>query len=113
MNTIPNVSAVLFERGRLREVMDYAFEDIRSFRVAGDWRLYVEVLRKGGVSFSPASLNRHRRHQQSVTLGERRTQLIEEIRTMQQFVSKQFPVPTEIAERARAYLDTLSLSQDA
>lgn len=113
MNTIPNVSAVLFERGRLREVMDHAFEDIRSFRVAGDWRLYVEVLRKGGVSFSPATLNRHRRHQGGVTLGERRAQLIEEIRTMQQFVSMHFSVPPEMAERARAYLDTLSLSQDA
>jgi hypothetical protein len=58
-------------------------------------------------------LNRHRRHQGGVTLGERRAQLIEEIRTMQQFVSMQFSVPPEMAERARAYLDTLSASQEA
>lgn len=113
MNTIPNVSAVLFERGRLREVIDDAFDDIRRFRVAGDWRLYVEVLRKGGVSFTPVSLNRHRRHQRGVTLGERRTQLIEEVRTMQHFVSTQFTVSPETADRALAYLDALSVSQDA
>jgi glycosyltransferase involved in cell wall biosynthesis len=113
MNTIPNVSAVLFERTRLSEVMAHAFEDIRRFRVAGDWRLYVEVLRKGGVSFNPAALNRHRRHQQGVTLGERRAQLIEEIRAMQHFVATQFSVSPERADQARAYLDTLSASQDA
>ena len=113
MNTIPNVSAVVFRRDVLQSVIRESIEDICRFRVAGDWRLYVEVLAKGGVSFNPSPLNRHRRHNSGVTLGERMDLLIGEIRTMQGMVSSRFDVPPEIAVKASAYLDSLMPSQGA
>jgi len=114
MNTIPNVSAVVFKRDVLQSVIKESIEDICGFRVAGDWRLYVEVLAKGGgVSFNPRPLNRHRRHHSGVTLGERMDVLIGEIRTMQGIVSSRFEVPPEIAVKAGAYLDSLMQLQDA
>lgn len=111
MNTIPNVSAVVFKREPLRSVIDESIDEICHFRVAGDWRLYIEVLARGGVSFNPTPLNRHRRHEGGVTLGERMDLLINEIRDMQAIVSARFEVPTDIAVKAGAYLEALKQSQ--
>jgi glycosyltransferase involved in cell wall biosynthesis len=111
INTIPNVSAVVFEVNRLRTAIGQSIDDIRRFRVAGDWRLYVEILREGMVSFNPAALNRHRRHEGGVTMSERRDLLCDEITAMQGYVSEHFDVAPDIAIRARSYLDKLRQAQ--
>lgn len=111
INTIPNVSAVVFEVNRLRTVIRQSIDDIRRFRVAGDWRLYVEILSEGMVSFNPAALNRHRRHEGGVTMSERGDLLCDEITAMQGYVSEHFDVVPDIAIRARSYLDKLRQAQ--
>jgi glycosyltransferase involved in cell wall biosynthesis len=108
MNTIPNVSAVLFKREPLHEVIRESFTDISAFKVAGDWRLYVAMLEKGGVSFNPTALNRHRRHDRGVTLGERMDRLTEEISRMQELIATRFNVAPETRVKARNYLESLT-----
>ena len=111
INTIPNVSAVVFEMNRLRTVIQESIDEIRSFRVAGDWRLYIEMLKEGMISFNPAALNRHRRHEGGVTMSERKDLLWNEIAAMQGYVSQHFDVAPDIAIKASAYLDRLRQSQ--
>ena len=65
-NTIPNVSAVLFDRAALVGALDACGPAVRALRYAGDWRLYLEVLTRGRVAFTPRALNDHRRHAASV-----------------------------------------------
>ncbi|KQV01151.1 hypothetical protein ASD12_01045 [Mesorhizobium sp. Root102] len=78
-NTIPNVSGVLFRKGALRNALGNYGEEIMSFRNAGDWVAYLRVLEDGAIAFSPRSLNSHRRHQSSVTVGSFDVRLLQEI----------------------------------
>ena len=70
-NTLPNVSAVLFRREALLRVMQEHIEEITQYRIAGDWLVYLLLLRDGGLSFNAESLNQHRRHGNSVTIGSK------------------------------------------
>jgi glycosyltransferase involved in cell wall biosynthesis/ubiquinone/menaquinone biosynthesis C-methylase UbiE len=107
LNPVPNVSAVVFRRDRLEAAMAACAAELAQFRVAGDWRLYVELLQDGAIAFDPTPLNRHRRHERSVTLGGRRDALIAEIARMQRIVAERFGVSDETQAAASAYLDEL------
>jgi glycosyltransferase involved in cell wall biosynthesis len=67
-NLILNVSAVLWRREALLAAMDRC-GDLSGWRLAGDWRLYVELLAKqpGDVVYVAEPLNIHRRHHDGVT----------------------------------------------
>jgi O-antigen biosynthesis protein len=76
--------------------------------VAGDWLIYVLLLRNGKVAFSPRSLNRHRRHSHGVTMSSFNASQFDEIRRMQHLVSEEFDIAPEAATTARRYLDHLT-----
>lgn len=97
-NTLPNVSAVLFRREPLLKVMRSNIEQICQYRIAGDWLVYLLMLREGGLSFHAKSLNQHRRHGNSVTLGSNAQGHFDEIRSLHEYAQRLFPV----SERARA-----------
>lgn len=61
-NTIPNASAVLFRRAAYEYVSDMPL----SFRLSGDWLVWVTILRKYAVSYTPQMLNSFRHHDVSV-----------------------------------------------
>jgi len=67
-NLIPNVSAVLWRREALLRALD-AVPDIETWRLAGDWRLYLALLtgERGSVVYVAEPLNTHRRHEAGVT----------------------------------------------
>ncbi|MGY4726216.1 glycoside hydrolase family 99-like domain-containing protein [Burkholderia pyrrocinia] len=102
-NTIPNVSAVLFRRAILEEVLERHFDDIRQFRVAGDWMVYLQVIGRGKIAFVPESLNLHRRHAASVTIGGNAEALLKEIRTIQLWVRRHHAVDASVVEMADRY----------
>ncbi|MCO1360003.1 glycoside hydrolase family 99-like domain-containing protein [Burkholderia multivorans] len=102
-NTIPNVSAVVFRRAILKDVLERHFDDIRQFRVAGDWMVYLRVIDRGRVAFVPDSLNLHRRHAASVTIGGDAEALLKEIRTVQLWVRRHHMVDPSIVEIADRY----------
>lgn len=102
-NTLPNVSAVLFRREPLLQVMTEHLEEIANYRIAGDWLVYLLLLREGGLSFHPESLNRHRRHGNSVTLGSRAEGHMAEIRSLHAQARRLFPLTATTQAAALAY----------
>lgn len=89
-NTIPNVSAVLFRRDALQAMLASHGEEIASFRHAGDWVAYLRLLEKGALAFSPKSRNSHRRHQQSITVGNFNLGQLREIVQVQRETIRRF-----------------------
>lgn len=82
-NTIPNVSAVVFRRSSLVETLTEHFDEISSYRNAGDWVAYARLLEHGKIAFCSRSLNSHRRHQKSVTLDSFNLSQLREIVAVQ------------------------------
>lgn len=66
-NTVPNVSAALFRRDALQHVLEYNIDELAGYRVAGDWVVYLRLLKLGYIHYVPDVLNRHRYHAKSVT----------------------------------------------
>lgn len=108
-NTIPNVSAVVFRRDVLAQALDEVADQLTKLRVAGDWLVYVAVLARGDIAFTPRSLNSHRRHQHSVTVSNFNLLQLKEILQMQADIRENFEVPPEISDRASAYAQSLFL----
>jgi glycosyltransferase involved in cell wall biosynthesis len=105
-NSIPNVSACVFRRQALLHALSESLDTILAFRVAGDWAAYVEVLRNGDIAFTPKAHNRHRRHEQSVTLSGFNENLLREILSMQSRVRTEFGAQ-EWLPCAKAYAQEL------
>ena len=106
-NTLPNVSAVLFRREPLLKVMQAHIEEIAQYRIAGDWLVYLLLLREGGLSFNAESLNQHRRHGNSVTLGSKAQGHLDEIRSLHAHAQRLFPVSAATRAAAAGYEDKL------
>ncbi len=68
-NLMVNASAVLWRRSALLAALHRCEAELRTLRMAGDWRLYAEVLSQPGaqVAYVARPLNHHRRHADSVT----------------------------------------------
>ncbi len=62
-NTIPNASAVVFRRP---DHLDFA-DELKKLKFAGDWLLYVMIIRGARVNYLPEVLNLYRRHEATVT----------------------------------------------
>lgn len=107
MNTIPNVSAVVFRREVLTEVFARHGEEIASFPRAGDWVTYFRTLQHGGVAYSPHAANRHRRHHQGVIASSARQDLLLDIARVQALVSGHVEVSGETRAKAAEYLSKL------
>jgi glycosyltransferase involved in cell wall biosynthesis len=106
-NTIPNVSAVVFKRDILSDVLKRELEQVREFKVAGDWYIYTKLLEQGGIAFIPHSANIHRRHAGSVTNASLNLSQLTEIVRMQRMVANNFLVSNDMQEIARCYAQRL------
>ena len=91
-NLILNVSAVVWRRDALLRALDRCQDDLGTFRMAGDWRLYLEVLAEPGarIAYEATPLNVHRRHAESVTHALRADLHIAEIEELQAFAAHIF-----------------------
>lgn len=112
-NTIPNVSAVVFDRTAMIKALDAAGSLASHFRVAGDWRVYVEILSQGRIAYSPRSANLHRRHQRSVTNSGLNISQLTEIVRMQALVASRYNVRPEKQADARRYAERIYLQVGA
>lgn len=106
-NTIPNVSAVLFRRDSLLDVLRVIEKDLFNMRVAGDWLVYLRLLMQGNVSHSKKSLNRHRRHGNSVTTSLHNQTHLQEVIEMQKLAIALVSPPDEVRKLAAEYVDQL------
>ena len=102
-NTIPNVSAVVFDRQALKAVLDTYGEEIMSYRNAGDWVAYLRLLETGDIAFTPEPLNDHRRHGSSVTIANANQRHLDEIVRVQRMIISEHGLGHEWVERASDY----------
>ncbi|MBN0987015.1 glycoside hydrolase family 99-like domain-containing protein [Amphritea pacifica] len=81
-NQFMNVSSVIFDRKALQLCFDRYMDGILGFKVAGDWFVYVQLLKEAEAKCKilGAPLNTHRRHTGSVTKRNFNVQLKEIIR---------------------------------
>lgn len=107
MNTIPNVSAVLFKREVISAVFRQHSEEIARFKKAGDWVVYIRTLLHGKIAFSPRTANRHRRHEGSVIGGSGQQLLLNEIAEVQQLVASNYLITENVKLQAIEYLGSL------
>lgn len=109
-NLILNVSAVVWRRSALLEAMDACGEALGGFRMAGDWRLYLQALAAPGarVAYEAAPLNVHRRHGGSVTHALDAQRHVEEIARCHAFAVEALPAAAEAAGAQRAYLEEVA-----
>jgi hypothetical protein len=102
-NTIPNVSAVLFRRTVLTDVLKESLEELCNFRNVHDWLCYVRVLQRGAVAFRAEALNYHRRHASGVTISSADRRHLDEIAAMHQTVEQTVAISEEKRRAAREW----------
>ncbi len=92
-NLVLNVSAVVWRRDALLRALDACGAELQQYRMAGDWRLYLEALRIPGarLAYEAQPLNVHRRHAQSVTHALDADRHVEEIARCQALATAAFP----------------------
>jgi glycosyltransferase involved in cell wall biosynthesis len=115
-NLILNVSACLWRRSVLLDAIHASGEALPTYRLAGDWHLYVTALSRSGgkVVYVAEPLNVHRRHDESVTRsGLTPERHIEEIRKVQLWARDIRQLDEAAEQRQDAYLrevaDTLGV----
>src|SRR5499427_5693001 len=102
-NTIPNVSAVLFRRTVLADVLKESLEELYNFRNVADWLCYVRMLQRGAVAFRAEALNYHRRHASGVTISSADRRHFEEIAGMHQIVEQTVAIRQEKRRAAQEW----------
>ena len=107
-NTIPNVSAVVFRRDALLEVLHRHLDDMTKLRNAADWLCYLRLMAKGSVSFIAASLNNHRRHKLSTTLSASDSRHLNEIVMMQELAGTLATISPERQAAARRWRNAVA-----
>ena len=105
-NLILNASSVIWRREALLCAINACESDLTSFKVAGDWRLYVQSLSVPGaeVAYCSEPLNIHRRHAASVTHALNAEQHIHEISACQSFVRSTFNISEDKKKAQAQYL---------
>ena len=103
LNTIPNVSAVIFKRDVISKVFSEYFDEIMQFKKAGDWVVYLRTLAYGNIAFSPRAANRHRRHERSIIGEGRRQALLQEIIAVQENIARMYRLSDDVQQKALLY----------
>jgi hypothetical protein len=109
-NLVPNASAVLWRRSALLRALARCGPELERWRVAGDWRIYAELLSgsDGTVGYVAAPLNAHRRHAASTTRSLAAVDHLDEIARMHALLRERLDLdPAEVA-RQEGYLETVA-----
>lgn len=96
-NTIANVSSAVIRNGDYHEILEAA----KSYKLAGDWYTYMNLLKHGKIAYFKESLNYHRMQTQGLTLSTSHEEEYNEIIRLQDFALENFPVSDEV--RGKVY----------
>ena len=109
-NLILNASAVLWRRRELLGALRRCEADLKRLRLAGDWRLYAEMLVREGaqIAYVAAPLNHHRRHAHSVTARISEAAHLAEIAHMQAVMGRLAGGGSQTNPRQRRYRKSLA-----
>ncbi len=110
-NLILNVSAVVWRRDALLRALDRCGAELKDYRMAGDWRLYLEALAEPGarIAYEAEPLNVHRRHAQSVTHALKADLHVAEIDRIQGMAARAFALTPDAVATQRAYLEEVAV----
>ncbi len=104
-NTVPNVSAVVFRKKYITEEM---LQVASTFKLSGDWYIYVNLLKGHKITYEPEKLNYHRKHQQTVTSqthGDEQKQIIlDEAAQIHEFVKENYQLKPDYLSRWETYV---------
>ncbi len=106
-NLMFNISAVVWRRDALCAALDRLDDLISEWTIAGDWRLYVEVLahEKGSIAYLAEPLNQHRRHAESVTQTVSHAKHLKEISRMHDVLAETFELAPAVRQAQRRYVE--------
>ena len=109
-NVILNVSSVVWRREALLRALKVCEADLSRYRMAGDWRLYLEALATPGsrVAYVAQPLNVHRRHAASVTHSLKAQKHVEEVASIHRWIEGRTGEQRNVALAQRAYIAELS-----
>jgi glycosyltransferase involved in cell wall biosynthesis len=105
-NLILNVSAVLWRREALLAALAACGPELDDWALAGDWRLYVEMLagQAGQVVYVAEALNTHRRHGAGVTQGLAAESHVAEIAAMHALAAARLNLTKAAKARQSEYI---------
>jgi glycosyltransferase involved in cell wall biosynthesis len=108
-NLIPNVSGVLWRREALLAALN-ELPNIETWRLAGDWLLYLTLLagQKGSVVYLAEPLNTHRRHGSGVTQRLDAKAHVAEIAAMHKIAAQTLKLDKPALAEQAAYLSRVS-----
>lgn len=107
-NVVLNVSGVIWSATALRTAIAIIGSELETFKVVGDWRLYLEAAGLGRrVGYVAAALNKHRRHQQSVTHELAHQRHFDEVTQMQDYALFRFSPDLDVCKQIEAYREVL------
>lgn len=99
-NTVPNVSAVVFRKKYITEEM---LQIASTFKLSGDWYIYVNLLKGHKITYEPEKLNYHRKHQQTVTShahgDEQKQVILDEAAQIHEFVRDNYQLNSEYVNK--------------
>jgi hypothetical protein len=109
-NLLLNVSAVVWRRAALRAALARCGGELPGWRLAGDWRVYLEVLAEadGPVAWIAEPLNIHRRHGASVSGAPPCRDHLREIARMHNLLRDRLDLDAAAVSRQAAYRAGLS-----
>jgi glycosyltransferase involved in cell wall biosynthesis len=108
-NMILNVSAVLWRRSELAAALRRCGDELVTWQLAGDWRLYLELLADcdGTVAWVTAPLNLHRRHGQSVTTRTKAARHKREIARIHRLIAARLGLDAASRDRQAIYREEI------
>jgi glycosyltransferase involved in cell wall biosynthesis len=108
-NLLLNVSALVWRREVLLGALERCSSELGSWRVAGDWRVYLEALAEsdGHVAWVADPLNVHRRHHASASATLKRRDLIAEVARMHALAAERLHLTAGQQARQGAYRRSL------
>ena len=95
-NTILNVSSLVWKNQK--ECFDI-FEQAKDYKVAGDWYIYLQILKKGKIAYNCESLNYFRKHKRSVSTTIKRNIEYSEVLKIQDDAKNSFELDDKTLER--------------
>ena len=109
-NVILNVSSVLWRREALLNALKACRDDLPKYRMAGDWRIYLECLAAPGakVAYVSQPLNIHRRHAESVTHSLKGQRHVDEISDIHNVVRRLFPQSNATSKLQIGYIEEVT-----
>lgn len=95
-NSILNVSSLVWKnQNKLYEI----FEQAKYYKVAGDWYIYLQVLKEGDIAYNCESLNYFRKHKKSVSTTVKRNIEYSEVIKIQEDAKNTYQLDKVTLER--------------